>query len=413
MKQKIITGVLALCILFGTRSAVYAVSDMPGSDPAASEDMQVPDGAPVPIYIKAPSTGKASAKSIKISWGSSKDGSVITYYVMRRSTKNCIGKGKWKTIAEVNSDGVKGGAKNSYTDRLDSSIAQQYEYKICTTSVDGVDTRSESYADETDQYAVLGTNIKICIDAGHYGSINNNFELSGKNGKYPFSEAEFNLRVAIALQKELKQSYGISSYMNRSKSAISLDWNGQKYVDSNLDNRFISIRGRMAKAHGCDFFISLHTNSTSRQENPWNQPKSMNKTFVFVNKAAHGSDVGMEIANAIGAGISDYNKEVGISSSGFVARSKNDAPDFSNQVNDAVNTDGTVIYRRNSTGGDYYGVLRGANEDGIQAVLVEHAFHVTQIVRKLAEESTELCDGWAACDAFGIACGFGFANNLS
>lgn len=413
MKQKIITGVLALCILFGSGRVVYAGSNMPDSDLPVPEDTQVPDDAPVPVYIKVPSAGKASAKSIKISWGSSKDDSVINYYVMRRSTKNSIGKGKWETIAEVNSDGVKGGAKNSYTDRLDSSLAQQYEYKICTTSVDGVDTRGESYADETNKYAVLGTNIKICIDAGHYGSINNNFEFSGKNGKYPFSEAEFNLQVAIALQKKLKQSYGISSYMNRSKRAISLDWNGQTYVNSNLDNHYISIRGRMAKAHGCDFFISLHTNSTSRLVNPWNQPKSINKTFVFVNKAAHGSDVGMEIANSIGTGISDYNKEVGISSSGFVARSKNNAPDFSVQVNDAANTDGTVIYRRNSIGDDYYGVLRGANEDGMQAVLVEHAFHVTQIVRKLAEESTELCDQWAACDAFGIACGFGFVNNLS
>lgn len=369
-----------------------------------------------PVYITAPVAGKASPRSINIRWGAAKDASVQNYYVMRRATADNKGIGAWQTIAEEPSDGIKGGPAHSYTDQLDSSSAQQYEYKICTLSKDGtIDTRETEYEEKTNGYAILGTNLKVCIDPGHYGTLNNNFTLTGKDGNFPYSEAEAVLQIGEALKAELKESYGIDSYMTRTGSSISLTYKGRKYTDEILDKGNIAVRGYMAKQYGCDLFISLHTNSTSRPNNPWSQPKSINKTFVFVNQTAHADSRSMKTANAVGVNLTACNQDAGIQTVGFTKRTKNKAANFSNSVNDAANTKGTVIYRKSSSGGDYYGVLRGASADRVPGILVEHAFHATQIVRKLAlnNDSTELFENWAACDAYGIAYGFGFETSQS
>ncbi len=178
--------------------------------------------------------------------------------------------------------------------------------------------------------------------------------------------------------------------MTRTGSSISLSYNGKTYKNENLDQKNIAVRGYMAAAVGCDLFISLHTNSTSRPKKPWSQPKSINKAYVFVNSAAHKSDLGMKIANTIGTSLTEYNQDAGIQKSDFTVRTKNAAPDFTSLANDAANENGTVIHRKSSRGDDYYGVLRGASITGVEGLLVEHAFHATQIVRKLAIVSSDL-----------------------
>lgn len=401
MKKKIISAVLSLCMIAGISYHASAAAVPPEAE-------SLPE-TKSPVLELTPSTGKASPSSIKISWNSDHDADVKYYYVMKRAAKNSTGTGKWTTLAKVKSDGVSGGSKNSYTEKLKSSSPQQYEYKICTLSKDGtIDTRDASYAEETDAYAALGSNIKICIDPGHFGTLNNNYELEGADGNYPYSEAEFNLKVGKALKKALKTSYGIDSYMTRTGSSISLSYNGKTYKNENLDQKNIAVRGYMAATVGCDLFVSLHTNSTSRPKKPWSQPKSINKAYVFVNSAAHKSDLGMKIANTIGTSLTEYNQDAGIQKSDFTVRTKNAAPDFTSLANDAANENGTVIHRKSSRGDDYYGVLRGASTTGVEGLLVEHAFHATQIVRKLAMVSSDLYKNWAACDAYGIAYGFGF-----
>lgn len=375
-------------------------------NPVTPEEPEEPDYTVVP----KPTTSKASAKSIRISWDSSQDDCVDTYYVMRRGTKDNEGRGAWKTIAKVKSDKEADGPKNSYTDKLRSSKIQQYEYKICTLSEDQtVDTREEAYAEETDVYAALGTNIKICIDPGHYESLNNNYDWDGEDGKYPYSEGAFTLKIGKALKKELKEIYGIDSYMTRTTERISLTYRGKTYVNENLDQGSVSVRGRMAKKKDCDFFISLHTNSTSSPKKIWSQPKSVNKVYIFVNQKAHRSAQWMKAANAIGESLTEYNQEFGIQTAGFTKRTKNHAALFTNLANDEPDGNGTVVYRMNSRGGDYYGVLRGSHEDGVPGILVEHAFHATKAMRKLAGASSELYKSWAECDAYGIARGFGLA----
>lgn len=354
-------------------------------------------------------TTKHSSKAIRLRWKDFSDELVSEYYVMRRGVKNSVGSGAWETIASKQSDGVADDAFYHFKDVLASSEPQQYEYKICVLSADGtIDTREAAYEDATNEAAVIGSNIKVCIDAGHYGTLNNNFELTGKDGKFPYSEAVFNLEIAKALQEELRQAYGIDSYLTRESETISLTDSGKTYVNENLDKKNIAVRGTVAKAQGCDLFISLHTNSTSSQTKVWSQPKKINKVAVFVNQTAHASDTDMKIANTIGQKLTDYNKEAGIQTLGFTARSKNNAASFTTATNDSAKAKGTVFYRRSSSGGDYYGVLRGASTSGVPGMIVEHAFHVTQIVRKQAAASSELANSWAACDAYGIAAGYGF-----
>lgn len=228
MKRKIIGGVLfLLCALTGAWQTASAAES-------------------APLYTIVPATAKESSKSIKISWDSPDSGDIETYYIMRRGTKNSKGTGAWETIAEVAADEAKAGSQNTYVDFLQSSKAQQYEYKICTLLGDGVDTRDPAYEKETDSCAVLGTNIKICIDPGHYGSLNNNYSYSGNNGKYPYSEGKFTLKIGNALKKELKEKYGIDSYMTRSGDKISLKYNGKTYANANLDKEYCC-----ARLYGC------------------------------------------------------------------------------------------------------------------------------------------------------------------
>lgn len=441
MKRKIIGSILTLCMLIGMPCTAFAAggskpaqslqepTELP-QEPESSENPEEPENSEEPenpedlealeepeepeyTVVPTPTTSKASASSIRISWDSSQDDCVDTYYVMRRKTENNAGIGTWKTIAKVKSDKKAGGPKNCYTDELGSQKTQQYEYKICTMSEDKtIDTRKAAYKEETDLCAALGTNIRVCIDPGHYGSRNNNYDLDGEDGIYPYSEGEFTLKIGKALKKELKESYGIDSYLTRTTEQISLTYRGKTYVDENLDQGNISVRGRMAKKKDCDFFISLHTNSTSSSKKIWSQPNNVNKVYVFVNQKAHGSAQWMKAANAIGGKLTAYNRSAGIQTAGFVKRSRKQAALFTKLANDEPDGNGTVVYRLNSSGEDYYGVLRGCNEDGVPGVLVEHAFHVTEAVRERAEASSELYKSWAKCDAYGIARGFGFEGAL-
>lgn len=399
-QKKLITSVLTLCMLTGSPGSLNAASALP------AEPVPVQESFDYPITAQ---TNKQSSQSIRITWDSSKDALVKYYYVLRRNMKNSIGNGAWKTIAQIESDGISGGPSYSYTDQLAKDTPQQYEYKICLLTKDGTtDTRDANYTSITNDAAVPGSNIKVCIDPGHYGTLNNNYEYTGADGNYPYSEAVFNLEIAKELQKELKNAYGIDSYLTRTSSSIRLVYDGKNYKNENLDTKNIAIRGYAAKQQNCDLFLSLHTNSTSRQKKIWSQPKSINKAYVFVNRTAHKSDQGMKIANAIGVSLTEYNQESGIQTAGFTTRTKNKAAAFSSANNDSSKTNGTVIHRKSGSGSDYYGVLRGAAADGIPGILVEHAFHATQIVRKRAASSSDLSENWAACDAYGIALGYGF-----
>lgn len=246
-KRTIVSSLLALSILAAspqrTPAAVQKAQEVQDQTAGQETIQDLPDTQETiepQVVIPAASTSKQSSTAIRITWDAAEDASVKYYYVMRRSTKNSIGKGAWTTIAEIEVEVASQDASYTYTDKLKSSAPQQYEYKICTLfdlEGEAIDTRTDAYADATNEAAAFGTNIKVCIDAGHFGTLNNNFTFTGADGNFPYSEAEFNLETAKALQTELKDAYGIDSYLTRTKSSVSLSYGGKTYKNENLTRK--------------------------------------------------------------------------------------------------------------------------------------------------------------------------------
>ena len=153
MKKTWICSLLTLCMLSVTpgTAALAAAPDQDHTPAAETTSGSLPDAGPqdqpvsaeepegtdisetetteTPVYIPdlTIETAKKSSKSIQISWVSPDDYFVSKYYLMRRSVKNSIGKGNWKTLAVLAAKGFKEGASYSCTDSLKSSEPQQYE----------------------------------------------------------------------------------------------------------------------------------------------------------------------------------------------------------------------------------------------------------------------------------------------
>ena len=62
---------------------------------------------------------------------------------------------------------------------------------------------------------------------------------------------------------------------------------------------------------------------------------------------------------------------------------------------------------RHGNHGQYYGVLRGAEEAGIPGVIIEHGYHTVAEMRDAAKNG-DLNNKWADADAKGIASALGF-----
>lgn len=62
---------------------------------------------------------------------------------------------------------------------------------------------------------------------------------------------------------------------------------------------------------------------------------------------------------------------------------------------------------RHGNHGQYYGVLRGAEEAGIPGIIIEHGYHTVPEMRNAAKNG-DLKSKWADADAEGIASAIGF-----
>ena len=212
--------------------------------------------------------------------------------------------------------------------------------------------------------------------------------------------------LAQGLRTVLRESYGISAVMTRETDSITIDG----YTDGELDNQHLSLRGSFAA--GQDLFLSLHSNANLDNANGYptcNQPLGINKTLVFVNRVALGSERYMRLANAIGSRVTAVNAAAGLTTTGdaFTPGDADALIPWDDPFNDSLDTPGTVCYRDGENHEDYYGVLRGAASVGVPGLIVEHGFHTVAEVRKAAMEG-DLVRRWAEADAAGIAEGFGF-----
>lgn len=157
--------------------------------------------------------------------------------------------------------------------------------------------------------------IKIMIDAGHYSNYN-------PSPVYPsYKEGNMTFKLQGYLKAELEK-YGFIVGVTRTVAS----------KDLALYNR-----GYMAK--GYDLFISLHSNACGTA--------SVDRVVVI-----KGYDQGSALANKFGRCISDA---MGISSAH------------------------QVMIRKGSSGGEYYGVLRGAKAAGVaNRFILEHSFHTNK-----------------------------------
>lgn len=161
--------------------------------------------------------------------------------------------------------------------------------------------------------------VKICIDAGHVGS---NYNQSPVVKTYFESEAMWKLH--LLLKAELKKK-GFEVITTRAKQEKDLG---------------VYQRGTAAK--GCDVFLSLHSNACGTESVDY---PVVYRAYDNLNKV---NDLALAIAKKIG-------QLIGTEQAGKTA------------------------IRKNDSGGEYYGVMRGARAVGVPLyMLIEHSFHTNK-----------------------------------
>lgn len=347
------------------------------------------------IIIDSIETERISRREIGISWFDNGNGVIEAYVIKRRDVESGQGTGSWNTITTIPVDNAPADEKCYYVDVLESDEPQQYEYRI------DIEINDTEYFTAEEGKAVFGSNIKICIDPGHYNVAKEVAEVD----EYHYVEGNFVLEIALELREILHEKYGIDSCLTRDTDTITLGG----YMDEELDSAHISLRGEYAAKEDCDLFVSLHTNSNAEDANEFQtffQPIAINKPIIIVNQIACTSEDVVKAANTIGLNLAEINFELGLADSDlFNIVLAGDISEWTQELNDGFEL-GTVVCRTGKKG-DYYGILRGATSVGVPGMIIEHGHHSVQEVRKEAVTG-ELALRWAEADATGIAAGFGF-----
>lgn len=347
------------------------------------------------IKIDSIETERISRREIGISWLDDGNQVIEAYVIKRRDVESGQGVGSWNTITTIQRDNALANEEWYYIDKLESDKPQQYEYRI---DIEINDIRN--FVAEEGMTA-FGSNIKICIDPGHYNISKEVAEVD----EYHYVEGNFVLEIALELREILHEKYGIDSCLTRDTDTITLGG----YTDEELDSAHISLRGAYAAEEDCDLFVSLHTNSNAEDANgdpTFFQSIAINKPIIIVNQIACTSESVVKAANTIGLNLSEVNFELGLSVSDlFNITLAEDISEWTQELNDGSEL-GTVVCRTGKKG-DYYGILRGATSVGVPGMIIEHGHHSVQEVRKEAVTG-ELAQRWAEADAAGIASGFGF-----
>ena len=158
--------------------------------------------------------------------------------------------------------------------------------------------------------------IKICVDAGHYGKINH----SPVNPDYWESDFTWNYHFYLV---DALRSHGFDVITTRA----------YKDVDMDLEER-----GRCSI--GCDLFLSVHSNATGTSNTTMDGP------LACCNVDGSTDVLGLQLAETVQRVM---------------------------QTNDPA-----TIWKRvypDRPGVDYYGVLRGAKSVGTPGILLEHSYH--------------------------------------
>lgn len=155
--------------------------------------------------------------------------------------------------------------------------------------------------------------MKICLDAGHYGKYNQ----SPANRAY--WESDFSWKFHLLLKTALER-YGVQVVTTRA-----------------VKDKDLGLEARGRKAAGCDLFLSLHSNAIG------NGVSSTDYPLACCCVSGRADVLGLDLAETVQRCMQTNQK----------AR----------------------ITKRKGSGGDWYGVLRGAAAVGVPGILLEHSFH--------------------------------------
>lgn len=156
---------------------------------------------------------------------------------------------------------------------------------------------------------------RICIDAGHYGKYNRSPAVK------EYYESDMTWKLHLLLKQYLEQ-YGFEVITTREEK-----------------DRDLALYNRGATSEGCDLFLSLHSNAAGSFVK-----ESVDRVDIYAPISGKGHDIAQKLADCIASVM------------------QTDQP-------------GYVKTRKSESGGEYYGVIRGAVAVGTIGLLVEHSFH--------------------------------------
>lgn len=197
------------------------------------------------------------------------------------------------------------------------------------------------------------SNVRICLDAGHVGS---RYNQSPVVKTYYESTMVWKLHLKLKAQLEARGFEVMTTRVN---------------IDTNLG---VYERGTASK--GCDVFLSLHSNACGTE--------SVDYPVVYraYDNKNNVDALALKIAKKVG-------ELMGTAQAGRTAT------------------------RKNSSGGEYYGVLRGARAVGTPYyMLIEHSFHTNTKATKWLSEDANL-DKLAVAEADILAEFFGMESSTT
>lgn len=171
-------------------------------------------------------------------------------------------------------------------------------------------------------------NIKICLDAGHYGKYNRSPAVP------EYYESDMNWKLHLMLKARIEEYEGVEVILTRE--------------DQEMDKTLFD---RGCTSEGCDLFLSIHSNAVDDfVHEDVDYPKSI------VQLDGRGDKLGLMLGECV--------KEL--------MGTKQDV----------------LLFKREHQGGEYYGVLRGAAAVGTMGIILEHSFHTnTKMTKWLLDDN--------------------------
>lgn len=191
-------------------------------------------------------------------------------------------------------------------------------------------------ADEIATERVTAGSLVVVLDPGHD-------DTHAGATRYGLKEENLTLKIAQYCKQYLEANYtNVVVHMTRSTGACP-----HPGTTSTVDN---SLRVADAKSVGADIYVSFHIDATGTSST------TASGSTVYYPNANYNSGIGMSGAS-MATMISQQLAKLGINSNGIRIR---------NSENNTLYPDGSLA--------DYLGVIRLSKENGITAVLIEHAY---------------------------------------